>query len=752
MLITGTVVKEWFQYACERKARYASMDKQSREAADVAAKPRPGAWAIKGVRYEERILRSLGNSVLYPTGISLRQYLAGERAGLYAAQVELRPRGVGLELPQGVAFASNRPDLIRHDCSQGYDCFTLIDIKATRRATRFHKAQVAFYAILLDNYLAEGGLPGRASSKGEIWRIPDDGSVEGSAYEAESFDLAPYRRMVMEFLRSVAPGIGGSILENGRDETPFHVYFKCEECAYLETRCLASVSEGPASERDVSAVAGMSHYAKRQLAGLGVATVGALAASKGIAHADGMSWSLKRKLGSLVERAEAICSGVPTRTTEPYSMLMPGGVGTRILLSADVDPIDDMLVALGCVVERADGTRSEEIAVIANSARAEEVKALKRIFGVVLTELQRVAAHNERVGLDDAAAIVAHLYLYEPSEALALQSAIKRHIDDDGIRSSLLEMIRMFPPDDVIAEPEYRGANHLPATAVRSVVEHLYALPVSVSYDLRQVTQSLAEAGLLEGPYAPDKGFERAFSSLLSIEVARGIKGEAVDGYTVSAEHVAGDVRARLGALSRLCGWLERESASKATPDGGALLRLPKKPFRFWRQFDPLDAGDLDILLAFELMQSRANMLATLVGLARPPAARTASGRSVTGLSLVDHWPSGHGRRAIEFAIPNDARDTEVGPGTFGLVVTNGAYDILLDPLAWSGFECTVSSARRSRSNIVVEMNSSNFDSPEFQAMLRESRESPVWCLDGILKDPNTVRIAGYLKYLADGP
>jgi len=44
----------------------------------------------------------------------------------------------------------------------------------------------------------------------------------------------------------------------------------------------------------------------------------------------------------------------------------------------------------------------------------------------------------------------------------------------------------MFPPEDVVPEPEFRGIHHLPATAVRSVVEQVFALPIMVSYDLRQ--------------------------------------------------------------------------------------------------------------------------------------------------------------------------------------------------------------------------------------------------------------------------
>ena len=61
-------------------------------------------------------------------------------------------------------------------------------------------------------------------------------------------------------------------------------------------------------------------------------------------------------------------------------------------------------------------------------------------------------------------------------------------------------MIRIFPPDQAVPEPEFRGMHHLPASALRNVLEQLYALPVTVSYDLRQVSQALGVANpALEG-------------------------------------------------------------------------------------------------------------------------------------------------------------------------------------------------------------------------------------------------------------
>src|SRR3546814_7006337 len=73
----------------------------------------------------------------------------------------------------------------------------------------------------------------------------------------------------------------------------------------------------------------------------------------------------------------------------------------------------------------------------------------------------------------------AHIFFYEPAEATNLQRAIGRHLDDERIRSGLLHLVRLFPPEDVVPEPEFRGVHHLPATAIRSVIEQLCALPRS---------------------------------------------------------------------------------------------------------------------------------------------------------------------------------------------------------------------------------------------------------------------------------
>ena len=100
--------------------------------------------------------------------------------------------------------------------------------------------------------------------------------------------------------------------------------------------------------RDVSAVAGLSHEAKRTLLSIGVGTVAGLAElGAGVGRIDGAGWSLSRRADQLVSRAQALRDDSVQPGTEPHSFLMPPRADAAIYLVADNDPVDDTLVTLG---------------------------------------------------------------------------------------------------------------------------------------------------------------------------------------------------------------------------------------------------------------------------------------------------------------------------------------------------------------------------------------------------------------------
>lgn len=756
--LSGSTIKSWFQYRCERKTRYEIMDATELASVPVAKDQREQPWATLGVDYEKRVVARLGREtgVLLPAfgedGLSERHaiaFLKGQGSADYAAQVNLRPKGKPAFVggPSDLKMRRSFADLIRREIRQDGPHFRLIDIKATRSARAFHKTQVAFYVLMLRAILDEMGIPGRVDPVGEIWHIPSDGDAEGDRCQIDEFSLAPYLRLVEDFCRTTLPSIASKVVAPGRDETFFHVYFKCEQCAFLP-HCIEAVGPSRAPYlRDVSAVAGLSHEAKRTLLSIGVSSVATLAdLGAGVGRIDGAGWSLSRRADQLVSRARALRDDRVQPGTDPHSFLMPPQVDAAIYLVADSDPVDDCLVTLGYRYVDQTGTR-DFVEVLPTADRAAEADALVGVFGRLIRDLEAIDAHNAAIDdPTDPASRFAHIFLYEATEALALQDAVKRHLDDPRVRNGLLHMVRLFPPDEVVPEPEFRGMQHLPATALRSVVEQLLSLPVTVSYDLRQVSQAMERTGLISVAYRPEEAFERPFSSLLALDVSRHLRegrGAGPDADTIRA-----DVKSRLAAAQAIAEWLLGEHRRRKAAGEGPMLRLNKQPFRLQATFNPLDAGDLDVLRAFELLENRAGLLETMIRLAQPSRVRRDAGRAIGPMRLLNI--SEKDRYAyLRFAIPRECEETDLSAGAFGLIVSDGEPDFILEPRFWSSLGCDLQPPwpNDGPSIISVRVFRGNFNGSTFQEMKRRAGPHG-WWLDQSFIDFNSSKADAFLSFL----
>ncbi|UKJ75442.1 hypothetical protein [Azospirillum brasilense] len=764
--LSASSIKSWFQYRCERKTRYEMMAADERAAVPVLEEIKEAGWALIGNEYEERVVNALAarDGVLRPGRKKVLDerlaaaFLRGQRAEPYATQVNLRPTA-------RPAFLSNLPldlkrtfaDLVHVDRSGARPVFQVIDIKATRKATAFHKTQVAFYARMLEAVLRELAIDAAIHTEGQIWRVPDNGTVHGSDFQPDSFALAPYLRMVDEFCGSVLPHVAKSVVTPETDGTFYHIYFKCEQCHYLK-HCLRAISpELPAGLRDISAVPGLTHESKRSLQSLGIRTVEQLAAARGITTATGVGWALQRRADAFRQRARALLEQRILRTAEEHTFLMPPRVEVALYLVVDHDPVDNTLAALGYSLVR-DGTEQRRlIEVIQDYSREAEAEALCRVFAVLLADLNAIDRHNQAVGEDSDGGLRTHIFFYEAAEVVNLHQAVARNLDDDRIRGGLLDLVRLFPPEELVPEPEFRGAHHLPATAIRNVVEQLYALPATVSYDLRQVSAALAMGGRIARAYEPAPGFERPFSSLLSIDVIRRMRSDQPPSADLLAA-IKGDVAARLDATRAVVDWLFAENESTVAAGTPPVLLLNKKPFQFHKSFDPLNAGDLDVLQALELLENRAGMLETLISLAQPAARRRDAGRCLARLRLVDvRAPKRTGRwmsnAFLRVSVPPESQGSDLKAGDFDLILTDDDPDIRLSPAAWSDCRVSIEPRHPGRSDelLTLSMSSKAFESERFQRMLHRSRERPTWHVDRCFRDVNTPRAAAFIKSLNEG-
>ena len=184
--LSASTIKSWFQYRCERKTRYEMMESNELVTAGVDKVPTDvGAWASLGNEFETAIVQKLiatGQALsLAPGEDKLSQarteaFLRGSLPHNYAPQATLdahRTASTALPLPDGISLRRSFPDLIRVDRSVEPPVFSIIDIKGTQSARAFHKAQVAFYAELLEKLLVDLRVPGVISSQGEIWCIKE---------------------------------------------------------------------------------------------------------------------------------------------------------------------------------------------------------------------------------------------------------------------------------------------------------------------------------------------------------------------------------------------------------------------------------------------------------------------------------------------------------------------------------------------------------------------------------------------------
>lgn len=758
-LFSGSTIKSWFQYRCERMTRYDLFTKAEFKAAEVVRAVKKSSWADTGIDFETLVVDALSDrhSVLRPPAGSpaleegrTAAFLRRTSKAEFAAQANLTPDGeVEFLEGTGLGLKRNLPDLIRfgRPIDMDVDVFTVIDVKATRRATAFHKTQVAFYVRVLEALRSEMGIERDhpLDPFGEIWRIPEWGSASQAEYTIERFRLAPYLRLVDDFCRNDLPGIARKRVLPTHDETFFHLYFKCEQCEFIPHCMTAIAATLPAEQRDVSAVAGLTHEGKRSLHRLGIRSVSQLAGARGLTQVSGLGWSLSRRAHVLIARAESLMTNTIIRTREEHTYLMPPRADVRFLLSIDHDPIDDRIAAIG-YRRLEDGACTREVVEIPSTGSLEhEADAMISVLGALIADLSAIDESNAEA--PSGQGLYSHIFFFEPSEAKTLQAAIGRHLGNPFIRGGLLNLVRLFPPDEVVPEPEFRGMHHLPATAVRSVVEQLFAVPATVAYDLRQVSQALSAAG--GGPsYTPAEGFHREFSSLLSIDVIRPIR----DGKSTahSLDDVRADVAARLTALGGVIQWLY-EKNREATDAGAPLLRLAKKPFRFHANFDPLNAVDLDVLLACELLEERAGRLEALVGLAQPADQRRDAGRCVSRMVLHREYP-GPRHTTLIFKVPVESRDAELGPADFNLILTDDHPDLRLDPSVWPFLHCRILANTGDfigRADMIkVQVKSSVFNGPIFQD-LRSRTPLDGWHLDRAFGDVNSIRAARFLSNLA---
>jgi predicted RecB family nuclease len=749
--IRASDIKNWFQYRCDRQLIYAALPRDQRDAIPVVDEGLDDQVRIQeGNEFEQEVLRTLvrregAGAVLRPAANAralspelTQAFLQGLRPERFAYQPLLQETAAlraDLKLPENVSIREGLPDLLEWVEEEGERRIRVIDIKHTRRPTQYHQAQAAFYALMLRGHFASfRSAKAPIHTTATIWHIAELGGKVWEDQEGQ-FTLRGMEEMIRDFFRRQIDQISRTVIVPGRDESFFHLYFKCEQCKWMKHCGRTIANERSPESWDISAIPGMSHQTKRVLHDMGLRTLRSLADAPGLGQE---TWALRSRGPLLRSRAQALLTERWSRLPGHHTWLMPPRVDVPIFIVVDRDPVAGHLATVGC---RFGGVRVREPVIEVISRRDQELPALKRVLGALLDVLSELDRHNASVSEEEG--LRAHIFVYESSEAVDLRSSLANYLDDSEIRTGLLNIVRLFPPEEVRApEPEYRGAHHLPASALRSVMEQIYVLPAKVSYDLARVSGALASTSPpMDDPYMPKPPFARPFSARLSIEVSRRLNLRP-DLVAQTRE----DVDSRLRAMEGLCHWILDDNAMS----GDNFLRLRKPPFRFQEQFHPLEAVDLDVLLAHELLQSRAERLARLIELARPANERRERLRCFAEMTLSNVHPH-QGGAILEFKVPTESRQSELVPGTLGLILTNDDPDLRLDPTFWA--HCAVELLHQSNPHpefIRVQARKRVWTSPTMRRLMQSTPEN-AWFLDQSHVDVTTDRMGRFLRFLSDG-
>jgi DNA replication ATP-dependent helicase Dna2 len=750
--LSATLVAGHFRFRCERKLRYEMVPESQRGGeiparnADPTAGPlvgaRPGTELLRreGRRWEARALRRLIGRA-GGAGVEVEWGERGDAEPLPWDRVRERLRdGPGTRLlaqPEirlddpdafarrfgfaglGVLVASARPDVLRVRCdAAGALRVDVLDIKAGARATVAHRAQVAFYALLLEEACRQDGV-----------RVADDG-IRGwvwarGAGRPRRFPLPPYRHHVERFLgtdlvRSVAKSPA---------ECRWHLAAACTGCAFFH-HCHVEAERTD----DLARVAGITPLAAEALRARGIRTATQFARS---ARRDTLQGShvLESRGARLQKQAQALLWKKAV-DLDGFTHLIPPREDVRLFVSADADPVSGRCFALG--VRVTDAVREEEEVFLAADRRADAEAEM------VAGWLARVDAEVRR-----GAGTTVHLYVWDRAELDLLHALLLRHLDRAALHPHLGRLLRLA------TGKRGEGLRASLGSVLCDAVGALFALPVAYAYDLASVSAALQPD---EAPWVhrPRPGFALPFSSQVAFERIHDVwslRPFRTSGGDEPPDAVAAEIRrtvaSRLRAADSVLRAIRERAGREAKRRGISRLQLRKEPLAEAEADPPLADPLLERLRVFATMESVHEAMAIRQLHHLPVEERTRRFECIRGLELRERLPGGR----LLFEFDPACRDAKFRVGDFSLLLTNddGRSLVGLERRPWERARLQVELVALDAGSdppLLTLATRSDFARAEADGIIDLDR---VCVLDRSGSDVNTRRILATLRALADG-
>lgn len=417
----------------------------------------------------------------------------------------------------------------------------IIDVKMAAEPSLRHFTEVTYYALALAAALEEQGLTDRyaVSAEGYIWPGNHDANAFRNLYRSlqSQGHTDPITRALLDTLISVPYEVYQvhvrqffeerlpRVLAQAPLEAKWHVAQKCQLCDYVrfctqkaaDTDHLSRIpwlNQGQAEllvSQKIERTADLTHAIRTD--------------SPEWQAAERESHQLRADKRALLARARALQTGQVHLAEGRRCTFMPKWSDLSVFLTVHFDPGSGIAFSLGAGrVYFPPGRKPSEPPIVEqqvfivdrvnqmnpDTERARLVEFVRLVIGWLLD----VASYNEQVTAREAKS--AHIFFWDSQEMTQLWRMVQRHIDHTDVMELVEGLIRLFPPDYLLPDPDMFRS--LPGTAVKNVFKLLVGLPIPHTYTLLDVANCFYPNTTKQGePYRYNVPF--GFSTEMSDQI-----------------------------------------------------------------------------------------------------------------------------------------------------------------------------------------------------------------------------------------
>lgn len=422
------------------------------------------------------------------------------------------------KFPTGAPLIGNATD------SPEYEIH-VIDVKMAAEPTLRHFTEVTYYALALAEALkVDKDLSSRyaVSAKGLIW----PGSHDTNAFRNLCNELVsrqspdPLSEALNKTLIAVPYEVYEvhvkqffeerllRVLGQPAEEAEWHVGPKCQLCEFLP-HCQKEAADSD----HLSRVAWLTHGQAKLLRKHGIRKTKELSSAiqqttPAWKAALNESHQLRAEASALLARTEALSNNRPEIVSGRLSALMPAWSNLNIYLTIHFDMGSGITFAMGAMRVffprgAAKGQPPQKhwqpfiVDRVTDMNTDSERARLIEFIDLVSEWLEEASEHNKSVPKEER--MSAHIFFWDALEIKQLGRMLRRHIVDPVVAEKTELLMRFFPPDDALPDPDIFRSQ--PGTVVKEVFRTIVGVPVAHDYTLFDVASVFFPFKKKDGEY-----------------------------------------------------------------------------------------------------------------------------------------------------------------------------------------------------------------------------------------------------------